>query len=92
MVMALEAVTGMNGSTAGSQRLAARWLAWFRSWQHGPPHARIEYLQSLMVHPENAAKHERYAYRVRWGLALALVVAILASASILGWNEMLKQW
>jgi Zn-dependent protease with chaperone function len=93
MVMALEAVTGMNGTDAAGRRsVSARWLAWFRSWQHGPPHARIEYLQSLMIHPERAADHERYAYRVRWGLALALAAAVAASASYLGWNDMVKRW
>ena len=93
MVMALEAVTGMNGlNTVGRRSFAARWLAWFRSWQHGPPQARIEYLQMLMVHPERAVEHERYAYRVRWGLALALVVTIVVTASWIGWGELWKQW
>ena len=82
MVMALEAVTGMNGMAPEARRgFAARWLAWFRSWQHGPPNARIEYLQSLMVNPELARVHDRYAYRVRWGIAIVLAAILAASTA-----------
>jgi STE24 endopeptidase len=93
MVMALEAVMGMNGLTAADAKksFAKRWIAWFRSWQHGPPNARIEFLQSLMDKPELAAAHDRKAYRLRWGLALVLIAIILATGTAIGWHELWRQ-
>jgi hypothetical protein len=93
MVMALEVVMGMNGmsDSDANRSFAKRWIAWFRSWQHGPPNARIEFLQSLMDKPELALAHDRKAYRVRLIIALVLIAIILAIGTAIGWHELWRQ-
>lgn len=96
MTRALEKVMLLNGQdpTAGTglRAMGRRLLAWLRAWQHGPVPSRIEFLLKLLTQPDLAAKHDRYAFRVRLWVVLVLGLAIVGSGFTIGWTELVKLW
>ena len=93
MVRALDLVMALNGIARpepGSQR---QWLAaWWKSWQHGPPSHRIDFLLSLIERPDRAVRHDRFAFRLRLGLVLMQSALLAAAAWLMGWDEFSKPW
>ena len=88
MVRALDAVMHLSGLDRPERGSWRQWLAaWWKSWQHGPPSHRIDFLMSLLDHPERAARHDRFAFRVRVGLMAALVAVLALAVSAMGWDE-----
>ncbi len=91
MVRALDVVmhlSGMDRPERGSLKQVL--YAWWKSWQHGPPSHRIDFLLTLLDHPERAARHDRYAFRVRAALMLLLFGALVGTAALLGWEEFVR--
>ncbi len=89
MGLALEKVMHLNGWDANHVE-GSRWkrlLAWLRAWQHGPIATRIVFLQSLFSNPELADRHDRYAFRTRLFLILALI-GIAAAGALTARNEL----
>jgi STE24 endopeptidase len=84
---ALERVVG---SEADSSRGLARLWALIRSWQHGPPGDRIQYLIGLIERPEDADRFQRRFFVFRIGLVIALVVISGAFVTALGWRQVLS--
>ncbi len=92
MVRALDAVMNLNGLDRPERGSLRQWLyAWWKSWQHGPPSHRIDFLLSLLDRPERAARHDRFAFRVRVVLLTLLVGSLSGAASALGWEEFWRQ-
>ena len=82
-------LNGLDRPERGSLR---QWIyAWWKSWQHGPPSHRIDFLLSLLDEPERAARHDRYAFRVRVALMALLLGALAGGIAVLGWDEFLRQ-
>jgi STE24 endopeptidase len=91
MIQALELVIGSHGlDSESSNSLWKRWMAWFRSWQHGAPNVRIAFLLDLIEKPELAAQHDRKSFGLRVTLIAILFGIVVASGSAIGWNEMWK--
>jgi len=92
MVRALDVVMHLSGLDRPDRGSLKQVLyAWWKSWQHGPPSHRIDFLLTLLDRPERAARHDRYAFRLRVTLAALLCGALAGAASLLGWDEFLKQ-
>lgn len=93
MVRALDVVMNLSGLDRPERGSWKQWVAaWWKSWQHGPPSHRIDFLLSLIDRPERAARHDRYAFRVRLALMLQLVGALLLAAAALGRDEFVRQF
>ncbi len=92
MVRALDLVMQLNGLDRPERGSLRQWIyAWWKSWQHGPPSHRIDFLLSLLDEPERAARHDRYAFRVRVALMGLLFGALAGGIAVLGWDEFLRQ-
>ena len=92
MVRALDMVMHLSGLDRPDRGSLKQVLyAWWKSWQHGPPSHRIDFLLTLIDCPERAAQHDRYAFRVRVALVVMLLGTLIATASLLGWEEFLRQ-
>ena len=92
MVRALDLVMQLNGLDRPERGSLKQWIcAWWKSWQHGPPSHRIDFLLSLLDEPERAARHDRYAFRVRVALMGLLLGALAGGIAVLGWDEFLRQ-
>ncbi len=92
MVRALDVVMHLSGLDRPERGSPKQLLyAWWKSWQHGPPSHRIDFLLTLLDHPERAARHDRYAFQLRVALAALLVGALVGAASLLGWEEFWRQ-
>ena len=84
MGRALERVILSGESEDGPSRWR-RWGAWVKAWQHGSATSRVEFLYRVADRPELADRHDRFAFRVRVGVAVALAAVIVASGSVIGW-------
>ncbi len=92
MVRALDLVMQLNGLDRPDRRSPRQWLyAWWKSWQHGPPSHRIDYLLSLIDRPDRAARHDRFAFRARVMLMALLCGALVGGVFVLGWEEFWRQ-
>ena len=92
MVRALDIVMQLNGLDRPDRSSLRQWLyAWWKSWQHGPPSHRIDYLLALIDRPEYAARHDRFAFRVRLVLMAGLIGALAGGVWVLGWEEFWRQ-
>ena len=82
MVRALDLVMTLSGLDRPERGSWKQWVAaWWKSWQHGPPSHRIDFLLSLIERPERAARHDRYAFRVRFALMLLLFGGLILAAT-----------
>lgn len=90
MARALERVVLSAGEGDAARTLWRRVNAWLKAWQHGPAAARVEFLYRLAERPQLADRHDRFAFRVRVGIAVALVAAVAVSGSVLGWAKVWK--
>jgi STE24 endopeptidase len=86
-VTALERVVG---SEADSARGLARLWALIRSWQHGPPGDRINYLINLIERPEEEARFQRRFFVFRIGLVVGLSLISASLVVALGWRQVLS--
>lgn len=91
MVRALDSVMQWNGLDRADRGSLRQWIfAWWKSWQHGPPSHRIDFLLTLVDHPERAARHDRIAFRVRIGLMALLLGALGGTVVLLGWDAFVR--
>ena len=92
MARALELVMHLSGLDRPQRGSIRQWLfAWWKSWQHGPPSHRIDFLLSLLEQPRRAARHDRFAFRVRVGLIVILLMTLIGTATLIGWDEFITQ-
>jgi Zn-dependent protease with chaperone function len=92
LVRALDRVAELNGmDNPGGRRRSGfgpRVLALMRAWQHGPVSDRIEFLLRLSENPTLGDRVDRKAKWFRRLLTVALLAAILALGSVVGWVEL----
>jgi len=75
----------LSGESEDGPSRWRRWGAWVKAWQHGSATSRVEFLYRVADRPELADRHDRFAFRVRVGVAVALAAVIVASGSVIGW-------
>jgi hypothetical protein len=93
LVRALDRVAELNGMDALTGRptrrgLARRAWAWVKAWQHGPVPARIAFLERLAADPALGDRSDRRAFYFRAALAAALLLALAALGTAVGWEEL----
>ncbi len=81
---ALERVELLNG---GRRRGL---LTWLKSWQHGPIHRRVDYVLSLIRHPDREPRFQRSVAVLRWGLVVGLTAVLVLFAEQVGWQKLLQ--
>ncbi len=89
MARALERVV-LSGTETEQRGRWRRLGEWVKAWQHGPATGRVEFLHRVAERPPLADRHDRFAFRVRVGLAAALVAVVVVSGSVIGWELVWK--
>jgi Zn-dependent protease with chaperone function len=63
-------------------------LGWLRAWQHGPVRRRVGFLLSLIDDPAREPRFQRRVFAVRVALFAALLTALAALGSAVGWRTL----
>jgi STE24 endopeptidase len=74
---ALEKVARVNGISRSRP-------GWLQSWQHSTIARRVEFLQGILADPTLERRFQRTVGRVKWGLALVLLLVLALLVSIQG--------
>lgn len=77
------------GSDSEKLRGWALIWSWVRSWQHGPPATRIQYLLSLTETPEEESQFQRRAFALRVAIVVILVAVTVGLVWLVGWRQVL---
>jgi STE24 endopeptidase len=96
-VRALEQVGYINGHANEERRqrslgsVVRGVFAWLKAWQHSTMPRRVDFLLSLIGNPAKERRFQRSLSVLRWGLIVALVLALYALGDAVGWQKLLDE-
>lgn len=89
---ALDRVSGSPDAGPRGSRLGRAWrglMEWVKHWTHGPIPKRIDYLMGLIERPAEERRFQRRVFAFKCVLVLALLSALVALGTQVGWRALL---